>query len=126
MLRPSIDQQITFLHASDLEATAKFYEEILNLALVLDQGNCRIYQTTKDSFIGFCQHIPATEMPSGVILTLVTEEVDKWYNYLINKDVSFEKRPQQNQKYNIYHCFVRDPDGYLIEIQHFLDPDWSK
>jgi len=24
----------------------------------------------------------------------------------------------------IYHCFLRDPNGYLLEIQRFLDPAW--
>jgi hypothetical protein len=27
---------------------------------------------------------------------------------------------------NIYHCFLRDPNGYLIEIQRFLDPAWPR
>ena len=25
---------------------------------------------------------------------------------------------------HIYHCFLRDPNGYLIEIQRFLNPAW--
>ena len=42
MERPSIDQQVTFLYTIDLEATAVFYETILELPLILDQGACRI------------------------------------------------------------------------------------
>ncbi|OQY24133.1 MAG: hypothetical protein DRJ03_06405 [Chloroflexi bacterium] len=30
-----------------------------------------------------------------------------------------------NPRYNIYHCFLRDPNGYLIEIQRFLDSAWK-
>ncbi len=29
-----------------------------------------------------------------------------------------------NPEYRIYHCFLRDPDGYQIEIQRFDDPAW--
>jgi catechol 2,3-dioxygenase-like lactoylglutathione lyase family enzyme len=38
--------------------------------------------------------------------------------------VAIEKRPTMNTTYNIYHFFMRDPDGYLVEIQRFLDPAW--
>ena len=27
---------------------------------------------------------------------------------------------------DIYHFFLRDPDGYLIEVQRFLDPAWPR
>jgi catechol 2,3-dioxygenase-like lactoylglutathione lyase family enzyme len=47
--------------------------------------------------------------------------VDGWYEHLSARGVAFEKPPQINPQYRIYHCFLRDPDGYLIEIQRFLD-----
>jgi catechol 2,3-dioxygenase-like lactoylglutathione lyase family enzyme len=121
---PSIDQQITFLMTDDLEATARFYEDVLVLRLKLDQGACRIYQAGAAGYIGFCQRAePAEAAPApDVILTLVTEEVDEWYRYLQEQGIVFEKPPQTNLKYNIYHCFLRDPNGYLIEIQRFLHP----
>ena len=124
MTRPPIDQQITFLYTCDLAATARFYEEVLGLPLVLDQGDCRIYRVSDGACVGFCQRSSAPERPSGVILTLVTPEVDRWYRYLGDQGVVFEKPPALNPKYDIYHCFLRDPNGYLIEIQRFLDPAW--
>ncbi|MFZ1400558.1 MAG: VOC family protein, partial [Candidatus Promineifilaceae bacterium] len=53
--RPLIEQQVTFLHARDLAETAVFYEKTLGLKLVLDQGSCRIYRSSGDAFLGFCQ-----------------------------------------------------------------------
>ncbi len=126
MTHPAIDQQVTFLYTRDLAVTVRFYEEILGLALVLDQGSCRIYRVSDDGFLGFCERAAAPERPAGVIFTLVTAEVDAWYRYLSERGVAFEKRPQLNADYNIYHCFLRDPNGYLIEIQRFLDPTWPR
>ena len=60
MKRPTIEQQVTFLATRDLRANAAFYEDVLGLALVLDQGVCRIYQTGKAAFLGFCEHLPLT------------------------------------------------------------------
>jgi catechol 2,3-dioxygenase-like lactoylglutathione lyase family enzyme len=124
MARPSIDQQVTFLYTRNLPATAHFYEEVMRLPLVLDQGNCRIYRVSDDSFLGCCQRDDAPQKPDGLIFTLVTREVDEWYRYLSQQGVEFEKPPAHNPAYNIYHCFLRDPNGYLIEIQQFLDPAW--
>lgn len=124
MTRPSIDQQVTFLYTRDLAATAEFYETILELPLVLDQGSCRIYETGAGSFLGFCQREETPEDPLGVIVTLVTAEVDAWHDYLSEKGIEFEKPPAFYPAYNIYHCFLRDPNGYLLEIQQFRDPAW--
>lgn len=120
-----IQQQVTFLYTRDLAGTAEFYEQILGLPLALDQGSCRIYQVTKTAFIGFCQRETAPTQPQGIILTLVTDVVDRWYDRLCERGVRFEQPPTLNRQYNIYHCFLRDPNGYLIEIQTFLDPAWG-
>ena len=55
--RPSADfgQQITWVYTYDLAATARFYTDTLGLPMVLDQGNCRVFQATRASFIGLCQ-----------------------------------------------------------------------
>lgn len=130
MTYPIIEQQITFLFTQDLNETAQFYEQTLCLQLKLDQGACRIYTITENSYLGFCQKAPASGAQqdsvehSEVIFTLVTQEVDEWYTFLEDQGVKFEKPPAINPVYNIYHCFLRDPNGYLIEIQEFLDPAW--
>ena len=125
MVRPPVDQQITFLYTRDLSNTARFYEDKLDLRLALDQGSCRIYQVCGNAYLGFCQRETAPEQPQGVILTLVTDDVDEWYEHLLGLGVTFEKAPAHNQVYGIYHCFLRDPNGYLVEIQRFDDPGWA-
>ncbi len=126
MSRPAIDQQVTFFYTRDLAETARFYEEIMGLELVLDQGVCRIYRVSQDGFVGFCENENAPKEPKGVIFTLVTQEVDEWHSLLSERGISFEKPPQYYSDYNIYHCFLRDPNGYLIEIQTFRDPSWPQ
>ena len=122
-MRPSIDQQVTFIYTNDLEQSADFYANTLQLPLVLDQGGCRIYRTSNDSFLGVCQTKDAVDT-SSIIITLVSQEVDVWHDYLRERNVSIEKPPTFYQQYNIYHLFLRDPNGYLIEIQTFRDPAW--
>ena len=96
-----------------------------SLRLALDQGTCRIYQVGRESYIGFCQREnlptpPGSENSNQVIITLVTPDVDGWYQCLTERGVEFDQAPVANSTYNIYHCFLRDPNGYLVEIQRFL------
>lgn len=117
----TFDYPLTFLYTRDLAATAHFYEEVLALPLVRDQGTCRIYSVGR-GYVGFCTRADAPTQPQGVILTLVTDDVDGWFRRLQAADVTVEKAPAQNPTYDIYHCFLRDPNGYLLEIQRFNDP----
>ena len=119
MFHPPIDQQITFLYTRDLEETARFYEQVLGLALAVDQGDCRIYRVSRDGYVGFCRRAAAPAEPAGIIITIVTDQVDEWFHLLQERGVEFEKPPAHNPRYQIYHCFLRDPNGYLIEIQRF-------
>ncbi len=119
-----IDSQIVFLTTSNLPRTSDFYEKTLGLPLALDQGKCRIYKVAGEGYIGFCEQ---KDPPSvgGVIITIVTKEVDEYCDLLRKRGVVFEKEPVFNADYNIYHCFLRDPNGYQVEIQRFEDPRWK-
>lgn len=121
------DQQVTFLYSRDLETSAVFYGETLELPLALDQGGCRIFQTSRDSFLGVCRCSEQRPVsPEGIIITLVSDDVDGWYERLKTKGVTFDTAPAENPDYNIYHFFLTDPDGYKIEIQSFRDPLWPR
>ncbi|HCX87472.1 MAG TPA: glyoxalase [Gammaproteobacteria bacterium] len=120
----SFDSFITFLPTRDLVQTARFYEDVLKLELALDQTRCRIYRVAKGGFLGFCLK-DEVKQPEGVILTLVTEDVDHWQALLAEHDVPIETAPVFNPEYQIYQMFLRDPNGYLIEVQRFEDPRWN-
>ncbi len=125
MSHPPVDSQITFLYTNDLARTAQFYEDVLGLQLKLDQGTCRIYQISRDGYLGFCLQTGAVPLPSDsqrVIITFVVPSVDEWNQYLQEQEVPLEKPPAINAEYNIYHFLLRDPNGYVLEIQQFLHP----
>jgi catechol 2,3-dioxygenase-like lactoylglutathione lyase family enzyme len=115
---------IFFLQTRDLESTTVFYQDILGFDLVLDQVSCRIFRICKHAYIGFC----ITEGSTGsqeVIVTIEMEDVDGYCKRLESKGIDIEIRPRLNERYQIYQMFIRDPNGYRIEIQKFLNPDWE-
>ncbi|MBV6435918.1 MAG: VOC family protein [Chloroflexi bacterium] len=124
---PKIDSQITFLYTLDLDASAHFYGTILELPLWLDQGGCKIYQINPAAYVGICRagtiEAQRVSQQPNVIFTLVTEDVDAFFAALVERGARVEQWPKVNEHYAIYNGFVRDPSGYLIEIQRFLPRD---
>ena len=117
------EQYVTFIYVTDLDRSAHFYGDILQLPLALDQGTCRIFGVSQTAFVGLCT-AQSEIRPTGVILTLVASDLDDWHRRLLDAEVKVEKPPTFNETYNITHLFARDPDGYLVEIQRFHDPNW--
>ena len=112
---------ITFLGTNDLKLTSQFYQNVLGLTVYKDQEVCVIFNITNQSKIGFCKHIPVVHDEKNPILTFVTERVDEIYKEITNSGIHIPEKPKINQKFNIYHFFFKDPNGYTIEIQKFMD-----
>jgi catechol 2,3-dioxygenase-like lactoylglutathione lyase family enzyme len=113
------DSQITFLFVDDLERSAAFYGEVLGLELARDQGACRIYRVAEHAYLGVCDH--GAPDPGGIIVTLVADDVDAWARRVAAAGHDVEG-PSANERFGLRHCFVRDPDGHLVEIQRFDEP----
>jgi len=122
-------QQVTWVYTDDLAGTAGFYTDVVGLPLVHDQGLCRIFQVAGDAFLGVCQARPGRQVePRGVVVTFVcpdTAGVDTWHRRLIANGAEPEGPPERHDDFNVYCFFLRDPNGYLLEVQSFLDPAWQ-
>lgn len=115
-----INKQIIFFPTNDLRTTTHFYKDLLKFEIFLDQGDCVIFKTCVNGYIGFCNR-PIKIIEGNFILTFIVENVDLVYkNFLSIGDYNVDP-PSTNDKYRIYHFFITDPNGYLIEFQEFLD-----
>jgi len=120
------DAQITFLPVGDLDRGRAFYEGVLGLDLVVDQGTCLIFRAAPAAFIGICYR-DVVAAADGVIFTFVVDDVDGWCARIVSTNGSgaIDSGPEHSERFGIYHAFLRDPDGHLLEIQRFDDPDWA-
>ncbi len=112
---------ITFLGTKDLKKTSNFYQNIIGLTLYKDQDVCLIFNINNQSKIGFCENMTVIYKDKSPIITFITDDVDEIYTRLINSGLAIKEKPKFNQKFKIYHFFLKDPNGYTIEIQKFLD-----
>ena len=118
---------ITFIYYKDLKKAVEFYEDVFGWEITTDQGWAKIYKITDGAFLGLVDEKRGYfdwQKDKTVMLTLVTttpEEVDKWYNVFQEKKVNCLSEPHDVEEINI-RCFIaEDPEGYVIEIQHFLN-----
>lgn len=111
---------ILFLGTDDLEETDDFYRNVLDLDLYKDQGKCMIYRINEGVAIGFCTHIKITLDEKSPIITLIVDDVDAVYKRIKAKGIETESEPRENKEFKIYHFFLKDNNGYTIEIQKFL------
>lgn len=118
------DYAITFFYYDDIEAVRPFYEDVLGLELVLDQGLARIYRIGGASYFGIVdgnrghlRHQPR----SAVLLTIVSEQVGEWHERLARLGVPGLTEIRTGRYCE--HFFFEDPAGYAIEIQRFHAPD---
>jgi predicted enzyme related to lactoylglutathione lyase len=116
----SISAQISWVYTHDLDSTAEFYAEILGLECSRDEGDARIFKTGGNAFIGLCRAFADRVVePKGGMISIVTDDVDAWYQRLRGKGVAVDNPPRRLEQFAIYTFFIRDPNGYVIEFQQF-------
>jgi catechol 2,3-dioxygenase-like lactoylglutathione lyase family enzyme len=116
---------ITFFYYEDIEPASSFYENILGFSLVDDQGWAKIFQINGSAFMGvvagekgFCR----VQDENAVLLTIVVDDVSPWYEYLEQREVDLATEIQDKADIGVRCFFLRDPGGYSLEIQQFLNP----
>lgn len=117
---PGIQAQITWVYTEDLHQSERFYRDTLGLECIRDEGRARIFRTAGGAAIGVCETFEDRVVePKGGMISLVTDDVDAWYQKL--KQVGIEAEPPHRlEQFGIYTCFAKDPSGYVIEFQQFV------
>ncbi len=118
---------ISFRPVADLAASRDFYERDLGLTVVRDQGVCLIFRVTQGGYVGLCQagydsRTQALPVDDRIITTLVHEDVEGVHQRLRALGADLDGPPRHNPRFGITQFFVRDPDGYRVEIQRFDEP----
>jgi len=109
---------IVFMKTKNLEKISKFYKQKIGMKLWQDQGKCKIFEKGNLQ-LGFCQ---SNKIDNEGIITYYFEnkkDVDKFYER-ISDDIEITKEPQENNDFNIYQFFAKDPEGRTLEFQAFL------
>lgn len=125
---------IVFLYTSHFRESRRFYEEDLALPLLSDKGDVLFFALPGGhGSLGIVrQGISAAATPpvearqagsDTVMLCLLTNDVEAWHTRLVKMGHPSEQPPLENKAFGICSALMRDPAGYLIELQQFLDEE---
>ena len=124
MKRPSIDQQVTFIYTRDLSKSAHFYETVLGLKIthriqtpdfdevVLAGENGNRIQLARH----LAQKGPIDHGNGFWKLYLQTDDCEELYKRCMDAGAESVTEPTQLEEWPVIAAFVKDPDGYLVEI----------
>lgn len=108
-----------------MEAGDHFYQVVLGLPLIEDQGWAKVYRIHGAANVGIVEaRRGPVEKPvgSGSLLSIVVEDVDAWYTHLKDEpSIEILGPPAMVSNIPVYSFFLKDPGGYRIEIQSFTD-----
>ena len=111
---------ITFIYCRDLPRAMRFYEDVMGLALAIDQGWCKIYRLCGAAHLGLVDetrgmHRWTEEKPVQICLQVA--DVDDWYAYIKGLQAEAVSEMFENDRLGIRAFVFDDPEGYQIEIQ---------
>ncbi len=122
---PSIDSQTVMFYYDDLQQASEFYGQIIGLEKTLDFEWVKFYRISDTSHVGIVRagdgayHSP--QVNSAVMLSIVTSEVDAWYERLkAIEGVHFLQEIHSGDA-PVRSFLVQDPGGYTVEFFQWLE-----
>jgi catechol 2,3-dioxygenase-like lactoylglutathione lyase family enzyme len=113
---------VVWFYYKDMEGIQRFYEEVLGLDLIVDQGWAKIYPIGPTGYFGLVDEqlgMHNFTEDKAVTLSMFTANLDAWYDYLSNDD-RIEMRSPAIEEEVPYRAFVAyDPEGYFLEWDVF-------
>ena len=127
-----------FIVSDDVERSRRFYTEVLGGTVVFVRRRTNVNVALANSFIVInVGGGPTDDKPTVILetppdpdrvssfLNIRVTDIQAKYEEWSAKGAEFLTPPKQHA-YEI-RCYIRDPDGYLIEVGQTTDPegDWS-
>ena len=111
-----------FFYYDDVERATAFYTDTLGVDLVADYDFAKILRLAATSYLILVDAemgMHSTDEPKSVVLSLVTDELEAWHQYLRAQDLEFQVpfEPAPDRPYDAF--VVLDPEGYFIEFERF-------
>jgi len=111
---------ITFVYYNDLEYGSFFFEKVLDLPLVMDQGFAKVYQVNKTSFLGIVKLKNSVQFTGNTLVSLNTDNVEKEYERVSKLEVFDLTETKHIEQIPLISFFFNDKEGHRFEIQQFV------
>ena len=122
---------VTWLYYKDLPAMQRFWEEVMGLRQVVDQGWAKVYQGSRTGFIGLVDERRGMHRWSeqkAVNVSFLIDDIDGWFAYAKGHGAFPLRSPEvSTDQAGRYRAFVGyDPEGYFLEFDVFREHQLNK
>jgi len=115
---------VTWLYYKDMVAMENFYQEVMGLTRVADQGWAKIYKGSESGYVGLVDErrgMHSFTEKKAVNVSFILDDLDGWFKY-VKENNSFTLREDSisTGPESKYRAFVGyDPEGYYFEFDTF-------
>ncbi|MCG8579444.1 MAG: hypothetical protein MI866_05985 [Bacteroidales bacterium] len=114
---------ITFLYYEDFSYGIDFFENVLQLDLVMDQGFARVYQVNEKAYLGIVQKKDTSEVSGNTLFSLTTTNLNDEYIRVKQLQVYKLSELKHFESIPLKSFFFDDKEGHKFEIQQFLNDE---
>lgn len=118
-----ITSTLCFYPTSDLNATIRFYTEIIGLKVSMENEIQCVLSAAKGN-IGFVNYRDGILANGHICISFNCESreaVDREYERIKEMGHSVRTTPAKHPKFPVYSFFLDDPNGYTVEFQKIDD-----
>lgn len=122
--RPHLGLRHIALFSKNLEASVKFYSEILGLKIVWQPDNDNVYLSSGDDNVAL-HRAPADFQIKGSehldhfgFFVKDKNDVDAWFEFLAANKVTIKAAPKDHRD-GTRSMYCADPDGNVIQFIHY-------
>ena len=120
----SVQGTVFWLYYSELAPNEAFYERLLGVDLLVDQGWAKVYQASPTGFVGLVDGARGLHQATdekGVTLSFFTAHVEAWFARVQEQGIEL-RTPEITDESGRVNVFVGyDLEGYFLEWDTFLD-----
>lgn len=111
---------ITFLYYEDFSYGETFFNNVLRLKKVMDQGFAIVYQVSEKAFLGIVKKEHRENVKEDTLISLTTKSLKQDYEYIKSKEVYKLSEIKDFPKIPLQSFFFEDKEGHHFEIQEFI------
>ena len=125
-----VQATVLWLYYRDLDVMQQFYEDLLGVDLLVDQGWAKVYPMGGTGFIGLVdgeRGLHQVTEEKGVTVSFFTDDVDAWLARVAARPEIELRTPEVTGESGRVRVFVAyDPEGYFLEWDTFLDVEGNE
>jgi len=124
-----VQATVLWLYYDDVPAALEFYERLLGVDLIVDQGWAKMLEVGPTGFVGLvdgARGLHQATLDKAVTVSFLTPDVEGWFSRVQALGLEF-RTPEIGTESDRVSVFVAyDLEGYFLEWDTFLDVDGNE